>query len=88
ALLPDTSTGKRLRFALSLLYATGLRLSEAVASKVDELEWVEYPPDEDDQDHVEGWLLNVVGKGGRLRQIPVPIEVVSQLSEYLESRGL
>lgn len=86
--LPDTSTGQRLRFALSLLYATGLRLSEAVASNVDELEWVEYPPDEDDQDHVEGWLLNVVGKGGRLRQVPVPLEVVSELSGYLQSRGL
>jgi site-specific recombinase XerD len=86
--LPQTSTGQRLRFALSLLYATGLRLSEAVASKVDELEWVEYPPDEDDQDHVQGWLLNVVGKGGRLRQVPVPLDVVSELSEYLQSRGL
>ena len=42
----DAATGR-----VSLLYATGLRLSEAVASKVDELEWGEYPPDEDDQDH-------------------------------------
>jgi len=86
--LPETSTGLRLRFALSMLYATGLRLSEAVAARVDDLEWVEYPPDEDDQDHVEGWLLTVVGKGGRLRQVPVPQEVISQLSSYLQSRGL
>lgn len=86
--LPQTSTGARLRFALSLLYATGLRLSEAVAAKVDELEWVEYPPDEEDQDHVEGWLLNVFGKGGRLRQVPVPLEVISDLAVYLQSRGL
>ncbi|MBI5255733.1 MAG: tyrosine-type recombinase/integrase [Burkholderiales bacterium] len=86
--LPKTSTGARLRFALSLLYATGLRLSEAVASKVDALEWVEYPPDEEDQDHVKGWLLNVLGKGGRLRQVPVPLEVISELAAYLTSRGL
>jgi site-specific recombinase XerD len=86
--LPQTSTGQRLRFALSLLYASGLRLSEAVAAKVGDLEWVEYPPDEDDQDHVEGWLLNVVGKGGRLRQVPLPLEVVSELAAYLQSRGL
>lgn len=86
--LPGTSTGQRLRLVLSLLYATGLRLSEAVAARVDDLEWVEYPPDEDDQDHVQGWLLNVLGKGGRLRQVPVPQEVVSELSSYLQSRGL
>ena len=86
--LPETSTGLRLRFALSMLYATGLRLSEAVAARVGDLEWVEYPPDEDDQDHVEGWLLTVVGKGGRLRQVPVPLAVISELSSYMESRGL
>lgn len=86
--LQDTSTSRRLRFALSLLYATGMRLSEAVAARVDHLEWVEYPPDDEDSEHVEGWLLNVVGKGGRLRQVPVPIDVVRELSSYLGSRGL
>lgn len=88
ARLQDTSISRRLRFALSLLYATGMRLSEAVAARVDHLEWVEYSPDDEDGEHVEGWLLNVVGKGGRLRQVPVPIEVVAELSAYLESRGL
>ena len=88
AQLQDTSSSRRLRFALSLLYATGMRLSEAVAARVDHLEWVEYPPDDEDSEHVEGWLLNVVGKGGRLRQVPVPIDVVCELSSYLESRGL
>jgi site-specific recombinase XerD len=86
--LPDTSSSLRLKFALSLFYATGLRLSEGVAARVDHLEWVEYPPDEDDKEHVEGWLLNVVGKGGRMRQVPVPIDVVGQLAAYLRSRGL
>lgn len=86
--LGDTSSSRRLRFALSLLYATGLRLSEAVAARVDQLEWAEYPPDADDSEHVEGWLLNVVGKGGKPRQVPLPIEVVGELSRYLVSRGL
>ena len=88
AQLQDTSSSLRLRFALSLLYATGMRLSEAVAARVDHLEWIEYPPDDEDSEHVEGWLLNVVGKGGRLRQVPVPIDVIGELSSYLESRGL
>lgn len=86
--LPETSSSLRLRFALSLLYATGLRTAEVVAAQVDDLSWVEYPPDEDDQDHVEGWLLSVVGKGGKLRHVPVPVDVMSTLSAYLLSRGL
>lgn len=84
----DQSTAQRLRLALSLLYATGMRLSEVVAARVDDLQWVEYPPDSEDDEHVQGWLLNVVGKGQRLRQIPVPIDVVGQLSNYLAERGL
>lgn len=84
----DTSTAQRLRLALSLLYATGLRLSEVVAARVDDLQWVEYPPDREDDEHVEGWLLNVIGKGQRLRQVPVPVDVIGQLAAYLEDRGL
>ena len=84
----DASTAQRLRFALNLLYATGMRLSEAVAARLDDLQWVEYPPDSEDDEHVQGWLLSVVGKGQRLRQIPVPIDVVGQLSNYLVDRGL
>jgi site-specific recombinase XerD len=86
--LPGTSTGLRLRFALALLYATGLRLSEVVAARVDDLKWVEYPPDADDDDHVQGWLLDVVGKGSRVRQVPVPVAVAAELGAYLRSRGL
>ncbi|GHD05176.1 integrase [Pseudorhodoferax aquiterrae] len=84
----ERSTSQRLKLALSLLYATGLRLSEAVAAKVDHLQWVEYPPDTEDAEHVEGWLLNVVGKGQKLRQVPVPVDVVGLLADYLIARGL
>lgn len=86
--LPDTSSNVRLRFALSLLYVTGLRAAEAVAAKVDDLRWVEYPPVGEDRDHVEVWLLAVVGKGGKLRTVPVATDVVAELSAYLVSRGL
>jgi site-specific recombinase XerD len=84
----ERSTSQRLKLALSLLYATGLRLSEAVAAKVDHLQWMEYPPDSEDEEHVEGWLLNVVGKGQKLRQVPVPVDVIGQLADYLIARGL
>ena len=86
--LPDTSAHRRLRVALKLLYATGLRLSEAVAARLDDLQWVEYPPDAEDRSVVSGWLLRVLGKGHRLREVPVPDEVVAELSAYLVARGL
>lgn len=86
--LPDTSAHRRLRVALKLLYATGLRLSEVVAARLDDLQWVEYPPDAEDQSVVSGWLLRVLGKGQRLREVPVPDEVVAELSAYLAARGL
>lgn len=78
--LPDTSANHRLRFALHLFYATGLRLAEAAAATVDHLNWVSYPPD--------GWELTVVGKGGKQRTVPVPRDVIGDLSTYLVTRGL
>lgn len=83
-----TSAQRRLGLAVHLLYATGLRLSEVTAATVDDLSWVEYPPDLDDDEPLEGWVLRVVGKGRKLRQVPVPAEVIGQLSAYLLSRGL
>ena len=87
-MLPATSSNARLGFALSLLYATGLRLSEVVAATVDDLQWVEYPADASDDEPMEGWMLRVVGKGQKEREVPVPIDVVAELARYLQSRGL
>ena len=86
--LPASSSNQRLRFGLHLLYATGLRLSEAVAATVGDLLWVEYPADAADQPPAQGWLLRVAGKGRNEREVPLPAAVVSELSGYLESRGL
>ena len=87
-MLPATSANARLAFGLNLLYATGLRLSEVVAAGVDDLHWVEYPADASDDEPIAGWMLRVVGKGQRLREVPVPLEVVGELGEYLASRQL
>ena len=88
ALLKACSTQQRLSFGLHLLYATGLRLSEVVAATVDDLQWVEYPADATDDQALQGWLLRVIGKGQQEREVPVPIEVISELVQYLHSRGL
>ena len=66
----------------------GLRLSEVVAATVDDLQWAEYPADALDDYAMEGWLLRVVGKGQKEREVPLPVGVVAELARYLESRGL
>lgn len=90
AQLPDTSAGLRLRLALQLLYATGLRLSEVVSVRVDDLQFARYAYVDDDgqEAQVDGWELAVTGKGGKRRTVPVPADVVDELSAYLASRGL
>lgn len=86
ARLPATSIHRRLQVALPLLYATGLRLSEVVAARTDDLEWVSLTqPGTGERE--EGWWLSVIGKGNKLRRVPVPDSTVETLGKYLESRG-
>jgi len=87
-MLTSTSANQRLTFGLHLLYATGLRLSEVVAATVDDLQWVEYPADASDDQAMEGWMLRVIGKGQKEREVPVPFDVAGELAKYMESRGL
>ena len=86
--LDETPANTRLAFALRFLYATGVRLSEAVSVTLDDLQWVSYPVEGDDDEPVEGYLLRVVGKGGKVREVPVPDPVIDELKTYLASRGL
>jgi site-specific recombinase XerD len=83
----EHSTAIRLRLALDLLYATGLRTAEAVNTRVADLQLVSYF-EGDSHEHVNGWMLSVVGKGSRLREVPVPDVVVEQIRAYLDHRGL
>ncbi|GJG94346.1 phage integrase family protein [Cupriavidus pauculus] len=87
AALPPTSANQRLQFALPLLYDTGLRLSELVAATTDDLRQ-EGPPGQGGALGPDGWWLQVVGKGGRLREVPLPETLMRQLSIYLKARGL
>lgn len=81
------STARRLRLALDLLYATGLRTAEAVNARIGDLQEVSYFDDQA-QEHVTGWMLSVVGKGRRHREVPVPEDLVEEIRAYIEHRGL
>ncbi|QYY33747.1 site-specific integrase (plasmid) [Cupriavidus pinatubonensis] len=86
ATLPESSANQRLRLALPLLYVTGLRLSEVVSLKTDDLEWVSLPsPGTSERE--EGWWLTVAGKGNKLRRVPVPDTAIIALGDYLVARG-
>lgn len=77
----------RLRLALGLLYATGLRASEVVALQCRDIEAVEYLGTDGDEP-TRGWMLSVLGKGSKLREVPVPQAWVNELAAYLQMRGL
>jgi integrase/recombinase XerD len=72
---PDTSTraGKRDGALLEFLYATGSRVSEAVASDVVDLD-------------LEEGLALVTGKGSKQRLVPLGSKAVAALNEWLPDR--
>ena len=81
----DTEVERRLRRALRWLYATGLRLAEITHVKCADLEQVEYQTE--DGTTATDWLVSVIGKGGRSRQVPVPTALIDEFGEELMRHG-
>ena len=70
--------GKRDRALLALLLACGLRRHEAVALTLDHL-----------QQREEHWaIVDLVGKGGHVRTIPVPYWVRTKLDDWLAATAI
>lgn len=67
----------RNRFIVVWLRHTGLRASELLAARIGDLRTT-----------AAGWLIRVVGKGTKPRDVSVPSPAVRALGEYLASRGL
>ncbi len=76
---------RRLRRAMRLIYATGLRLGEVTQVSVDDL----YSLGDDAEHGNEGpvWMLAVTGKGEWARDVPVPQFVIDDLQYELEKNG-
>ena len=70
--------GKRDRALLALLLACGLRRHEAVALRLDHL-----------QQREEHWaIVDLVGKGGHVRTVPVPDWVRTELDEWIAAAAI
>ena len=70
--------GKRDRALLALLLACGLRRHEAAALRLDHL-----------QQREEHWaIVDLIGKGGHVRTVPVPDWVKSELEVWLAAAGI
>ncbi|MGA7791750.1 MAG: site-specific integrase [Candidatus Acidiferrales bacterium] len=70
--------GKRNRALLALLLACGLRRHEAVALRLANL-----------QQREEHWaIVDLVGKGGHVRTVPVPDWVISELNDWLDAAAI
>lgn len=74
--LPAGAEQRRLRLVLALLCSTGLRLAELASATTADLAQV--PVDGGGGGQADGdraWVITVVGKGQRLRQVPVDDEL-------------
>ena len=72
---PATDLGLRDRAMLELLYATGLRVSELVALRLDQVS-------------LRQGVLRVMGKGSKERLVPMGEEAVARIEDYLRgARG-
>jgi len=78
--------GRRRARAIRWLYATGLRLAEMAGAHCGDLQQVDYRLPDGEED--TGWMLSVVGKGDKLRQVPVPARLVEELQDELDRNGL
>lgn len=85
----------QLAWAVRVLYATGIRLSELVGGCVGNLHWVDLDEASMPQRDVPGgvaqhrgaWCLEVLGKGERTRTVPIPTRLVEELERLIEAPG-
>lgn len=73
----DSPKVMRLALAIDLMFACGLRISEVCAATFADVQTL----------GDDGLVLNVVGKGGKFREVPVPEELVDRARALALARG-
>ncbi|MDQ5940408.1 MAG: integrase/recombinase XerD [Candidatus Dependentiae bacterium] len=72
AMQDETPRGRRNLMMLQLLYATGLRITELVTLRIENI-------------HFDTGFVSVLGKGGRQREIPLPMPICEALGAYVRT---
>ncbi|MGY4830473.1 tyrosine-type recombinase/integrase [Sphaerotilaceae bacterium SBD11-9] len=86
---PQSFRDRQLAWVVRLLYATGLRLAEVVGADCSDLEWRELDPFDPgsagatDEVRPGCWVLTVLGKGQKPREIPVPGVLADEMEDLL-----
>ena len=76
---PDgTLKGLRDRVAIELLFYAGLRRSEAASITKDQIQRIDGRP----------VIANLIGKGGRVRSVPIPAFVVEHIDAWMQAAGI
>ena len=73
---------RRRRWILSLALVTGLRISELLHTRMGACYWLT------DREGLPRWFLEVVGKGSKPRQVPLPSALLATLQAYRVGLGL
>ena len=81
----DVEFAARARFIFKFAIMTGLRISEIAAARRDHLEYIEADASTGGGG---GWILHVVGKRSKAREVPMPDALIAHLQSYLAHRGL
>lgn len=78
----DQAAVTRCRFIFKLALGTGMRISELAAARKGHLRYEVTPGG------FSGWILRVLGKRGKHREIPLNDALIDELRIYLGSRGI
>lgn len=81
----NTEPARRLRRGMRWIHATGLRVSEITAARCEDLHAPH--PETPGADPNATWLLTVIGRGGRRREVPVPADLVAELQQEIARSG-
>lgn len=74
----------RASFTFKFALITGLRISGLAAARIDHLEYISAEP----TDGVGGWILHVIEKRNKAREVPIPEVLIDDLKIYLAHRGI